>query len=82
MLVRSVVVFWVLRVHGLVRKRVRLWVAVLGPAGLVVDSVAGALFGGLVGSVSGSIAGGKVGEQLDGSVLVRYRCLDCGAEFN
>ena len=55
---------------------------VMGPPGMALGTIAGAVLGAIVGASSFGFMGAKLGELVDNTILDNYRCLDCGKSFN
>ena len=55
---------------------------VMGPPGMALGTMAGAVLGAIMGATSCGFMGAKLGELVDNTILDNYRCLHCGRSFN
>jgi hypothetical protein len=53
----------------------------IGPAGMTIGSLSGAVFGGLIGGTTFGVAGAKLGTELDQKMLDNYACCACDCTF-
>jgi len=53
----------------------------IGPAGITIGSLSGAVFGGLLGGTTFGVAGAKLGHELDQKMLDNYACCACDCTF-
>ena len=52
------------------------------PSGPPIATLMVLLMSLLTGFLAGAKIGNAIGEQIDGSIIIRYRCNNCGAKFS